>query len=185
MIYPNNFRYGLVIRVEGQLYTITGFTHVKPGKGGAYVRTKLKRLSDGNVIERTFRSEEKIEDIRLENRNMQYLYQDGDLLYFMDNESYEQMPLSADNLGDAINFLVEGSTITVQFLENKPISVELPPAVILEIERTDPGVRGDTATGATKPATLKTGFVLNVPLFINEGDSIKVDTRSGEYLERA
>jgi len=185
MIYPNNFRFGLVVKVEGQLYSIVGFQHVKPGKGGAYVRTKLKRLSDGNVIERTFRSEEKIEDVRLENRKMQYLYQDGDLLYFMDNETYEQIPLSAENLGDAINFLVEESTINVQFLENKPISVELPPAVILQIEKTEPGVKGDTATGATKPATLKTGYVLNVPLFINEGDMIKVDTRSGEYLERA
>jgi elongation factor P len=185
MIYPNNFRFGLVVKVEGQLYSIVGFQHVKPGKGGAYVRTKLKRLSDGNVIERTFRSEEKIEDVRLENRKMQYLYQDGDLLYFMDSETYEQVPLSADNLGDAINFLVEESTINVQFLENKPISVELPPAVVLQVDKTEPGVRGDTATGATKPATLKTGYVLNVPLFINEGDMIKVDTRSGEYLERA
>ncbi|HGJ67414.1 TPA: elongation factor P [bacterium] len=185
MIYPNNFRFGLVVKVEGQLYSIVGFQHVKPGKGGAYVRTKLKRLSDGNVIERTFRSEEKIEDVRLENRKMQYLYQDGDLLYFMDSETYEQVPLSADNLGDAINFLVEESTINVQFLENKPISVELPPAVVLQVDKTEPGVKGDTATGATKPATLKTGYVLNVPLFINEGDMIKVDTRSGEYLERA
>jgi elongation factor P len=185
MIYPNNFRFGLVVKVEGQLYSIVGFQHVKPGKGGAYVRTKLKRLSDGNVIERTFRSEEKIEDVRLENRKMQYLYQDGDLLYFMDSETYEQVPLSADNLGDAINFLVEESIINVQFLENKPISVELPPAVIIQVDKTEPGVKGDTATGATKPATLKTGYVLNVPLFINEGDMIKVDTRSGEYLERA
>lgn len=185
MISPNSFRFGLVIRLEGQLYSVVGFQHIKPGKGGAYVRTKLKRLSDGNVIERTFRSEEKIEDVRLENRNMQYLYQDGDLLYFMDSETYEQMPLNVDNLGDAINFLAEGATIMMQFFEEKPIGVEMPPAVILEVAKTEPGLKGDTATGATKPATLTTGYVLQVPLFINEGDSIKVDTRSGEYLERA
>lgn len=185
MINANSFRFGLVVRVEGQLYSIVGFQHVKPGKGGAYVRTKLKRLSDGNVIERTFRSEEKIEDVRLENRKMQYLYQDGDLLYFMDSDNYEQIALNVSNLGDAINYLVEGSTIMIQFLENNPLGVELPPAVVLEIAKTEPGVRGDTATGATKPATLSTGLVLQVPLFVNEGDMIKVDTRSGEYLERA
>jgi len=185
MIYPNNFRFGLVVRVEDQLFSIVGFQHVKPGKGGAYVRTKLKRLSDGNVIERTFRSEEKIDDVRLDSRDMQYLYQDGELLYFMDNDTYEQTPLSADYLGDAIKYIAEGSTIRMQFLESKPITVDMPPAVVLNVTQTDPGVRGDTATGATKPATMETGLVLQVPLFVEEGDAIKVDTRSGAYLERA
>jgi len=185
MIYPNNFRFGLVVRVEGQLFSIAGFQHVKPGKGGAYVRTKLKRLSDGNVIERTFRSEEKIEDVRLEGRDMQYLYKDGNLLYFMDKDTYEQTPLGADYLGDAVNYIAEGSIIKVQFLEHEPITVDLPPAVVLNVTQTDPGLKGDTATGGTKPATMETGLVLQVPLFVEEGDAIKVDTRSGEYLERA
>jgi len=175
----------MVILLEGQLYSIAGFSHVKPGKGGAYVRTKLKRLSDGNVIERTFRSEEKIEDIRLEIREMQYLYRDGDLLYFMDTETYEQMPLNVNHLGDTIWFLVENSNIQVQFYQGEPIGVEIPTAVELEVESAEPGVRGDTATGATKPVKLVTGYVLQAPLFIEAGDRIKVDTRSGEYLERA
>ena len=185
MISPNDFRFGTVIKVEGQLYTVAGFTHVKPGKGGAYVKTKLKRMSDGNLIERTFRSDEKIEDVRLENRDMQFLYRDGDLLYFMDNATYEQMALSADHLEDAVNFLVEGATIKVQFYQEEAIGVEIPPAVVLEVEVADPGIKGDTATGGTKPAKLKTGYVLQVPLFIEPGDTIKVDTRTGEYLERA
>jgi len=185
MITPNNFRFGMIILLEGQLYSIAGFTHVKPGKGGAYVRTKLKRLSDGNVMERTFRSEEKIEDIRLEVREMQYLYRDGDLLYFMDTETYEQMPLNVNHLGDTIWFLVENSNIQVQFYQGEPIGVEIPTAVELEVESAEPGVRGDTATGATKPVKLVTGYVLQAPLFIEAGDRIKVDTRSGEYLERA
>ncbi len=185
MITPNNFRFGLVISLEGQLYTVVGFTHVKPGKGGAYVRTKLKRMSDGNVIERTFRSEEKIEDVRLENRNMQYLYRDGDLLYFMDTETFEQIELNVEHLGDSVNFLAEGANIQVQFHKGEAIGVELPPAVILEVASAEPGVKGDTATGATKPAKLETGYVLQVPLFIEPGDKVKVDTRSGEYLERA
>jgi elongation factor P len=185
MISPNDFRFGTVIKVEGQLYTVAGFTHVKPGKGGAYVKTKLKRMSDGNLIERTFRSDEKIEDVRLENRDMQFLYRDGDLFYFMDNATYEQMALSANHLEDAVNFLVEGATIKVQFYQEEAIGVEIPPAVVLEVDVADPGIKGDTATGGTKPAKLKTGYVLQVPLFIEPGDIIKVDTRTGEYLERA
>ena len=185
MISANDFRFGTVIKVEGQLYTVVGFSHVKPGKGGAYVRSKLKRISDGNVIDRTFRSDEKVEDVRLEHKDMQYLYRDGDLLYFMDNETYEQTPLNVDLLGDAVNFLAEGSTITIQFYKDDVVGVEIPPAVELEVEVAAPGIRGDTATGATKPAKLKTGYVIQVPLFIEPGDIIKVDTRTGEYLERA
>ncbi|MGB9597792.1 MAG: elongation factor P [Candidatus Poribacteria bacterium] len=184
MISPNNFRFGTVIKLDGQLYSVTGFTHVKPGKGGAYVRTKLRRFSDGNIIERTFRSEEKLEDVRVETKDMQYLYRDGDLLYFMDNESYEQIPINVDNIGDSINFLAEGANIKMQFHDNNPIGIELPPAVMLEVESTDPGVKGDTATGGSKPAKLITGYVLQVPLFIETGDMVKVDTRTGEYLER-
>ena len=185
MVSANNFRQGMVILLDGQLYSVVGFTRVKPGKGGAYVRTKIKRLSDGNVLERTFRSEEKVEDVRLDHKSMQFLYKDGNLLYFMDNETYEQQPLSAEQLGDVVNFLAEGSSINVEFHEGKPVGIELPPAVELEVVKTDPGVKGDTATGGSKPARLSTGYVVQVPLFIQEGEVIRVDTRTGEYLERA
>jgi elongation factor P len=185
MISANNFRYGLVISLDDQLYSVVEHSRVKPGKGGAYVRTKLKRLSDGSIIDRTFRSEEKVEDVRLELKNMQFLYKDGGLLYFMDNESYEQQPMAVEQLGDSINFLVEGAFIKIQFHKSKPVGFELPPAVEMQVESTDPGVKGDTATGGSKPAKLTTGYVVQVPLFIQEGDIIRVDTRTGEYLERA
>ena len=185
MISANNFRQGLVLLLDGQLYSVVDYSRVKPGKGGAYVRTKLKRMSDGNIIERTFRSEERLEDVRLEYRNMQFLYRDGDLFYLMDNETYEQQPLTAQQLGETTKFLAVGASIKVGFHKNDPIGVELPPSVELEIVKTDPGVRGDTATGGSKPATLTTGYVLQVPLFIQEGEVIRVDTRTGEYLERA
>ena len=185
MISPNNFRQGLVILLDGQLYSVVDFTRVKPGKGGAYVRTKIKRLSDGSIVERSFRSEEKIEDVRIEQKDMQFLYKDGDLFYLMDNETYEQQPLASQHLGDAVNFLAEGASIKVDFYEGKAIGVELPTAVELQIESTDPGVRGDTATGGSKPAKLVTGYVVQVPLFIQPGEVIRVDTRTGEYLERA
>ena len=185
MITANDFRQGHVILLEDQLYSVVSFSRVKPGKGGAYVRTKIKRLSDGNVLERTFRSEEKIEDVRIEGKNMQFLYKDGNLFYFMDNETYEQQPLTAETLGDAVNFLTEGANIKIEFYEREPVGIQLPPAVELEVAKTDPGVRGDTATGGSKPATLTTGYTVQVPLFIETGDIIRVDTRNGEYLERA
>ena len=185
MIAANNFRHGLVILVEGQLYSVVDFSRVKPGKGGAYVKTKIKRMSDGNVIDRTFRAEEKVEDIRLDHMNMQFLYKDGDLFYFMDNETYEQQPLTAQQLGDAVKFLAEGSSIKMEFYEGKPVDVILPPAVSLEVAETDPGLKGDTATGGSKPATLVTGYVVQVPLFIEPGEVIRVDTRTGDYMERA
>jgi elongation factor P len=185
MISPNNFRQGLVISLDGQLYSVVDFSRVKPGKGGAYVRTKLRRLPDGNIVDRTFRSEEKIEDVRLDQKSMQFLYRDGELLYFMDNDTDEQQPLTVQQLGDAIRFLAEGASIKVDFHEGEPIGVELPTAVELEVASTDPGVRGDTATGGSKPAELTTGYVVQVPLFIRTGDLIRIDTRTGEYLERA
>ena len=185
MISANNFRSGLVISLDGQLYSVVEHSRVKPGKGGAYVKTKLKRLSDGSIMDRTFRSEEKVEDVRLKQKNMQFLYEDGNLLYFMDNETYEQQPITAEQLGDAINFLVEGAIIKVEFHKAEPVSIGLPPAVEIQVESTDPGIKGDTATGGSKPARLTTGYVVQVPLFIQEGDVIRVDTRTGEYLERA
>ena len=185
MVAASNFRSGLVILIEGQLYTVTELSRVKPGKGGAYIRAKLKRMSDGNVIDRTFRSEERVEDVRLEHRSMQFLYKDGELLYFMDNETYEQQPLTAEQLGDTVKFITEGASIKVSFHKTDPVGVELPPAVPLEIAKTDPGLKGDTATGGSKPATLVTGYTVQVPLFVQTGDVIRVDTRTGEYLERA
>jgi elongation factor P len=185
MISANNFRQGLVLLLDGQLYSVVDYSRVKPGKGGAYVRTKLKRLSDGNILDRTFRSEEKLEDVRLDHKSMQFLYKDGELLYFMDNENYEQQPLTAQQLGDVTNFLAEGASIKVEFHKGKPVGIELPPSVELEVTETDPGVRGDTATGGSKPARLSTGYVVQVPLFIEEGEVIRIDTRTGEYLERA
>ena len=185
MISANNFRQGLVISLDGQLCSVVEFSRVKPGKGGAYVRTKLKRLSDGNIIDRTFRSEEKVEDVRLNQRNMQFLYRDGELLHFMDTETYDQQPINLQQLEDSIRFLAEGATIKMQFHEGEPVGVELPTSVELEVANTDPGLKGDTATGGSKPATLTTGYVVQVPLFIVTGDVIRIDTRTGEYLERA
>ncbi len=185
MISANNFRHGLVISLDGQLYSVVGFSRVKPGKGGAYVKTKIKRLSDGSILDRTFRAEEKVEDVRLEQKSMQFLYRDGELLYLMDNETYDQRPFNAQQLGDAVKFLAEGANIKVEFHKGEPIGAELPPSVELEVTKTDPGIRGDTATGGSKPATLTTGYVVQVPLFVQMGDVIRVDTRTGEYLERA
>lgn len=185
MISANSFRQGLVILLDGQLYSVVNFSRVKPGKGGAYVKTKIRRLSDGNILDRTFRSEERVEDVRLDQKSMQFLYRDGELLYFMDNETYEQQPLTVQQLGDAVKFLAESATIKVEFHEDKPVGVQLPTSVELEVVKTDPGVRGDTATGGSKPAELTTGHVVQVPLFIQTGDVLRIDTRTGEYLERA
>jgi elongation factor P len=180
-----DFRKGLKIELEGEPYVITDFLHVKPGKGGAFVRTKLKSLITGNVIDRTFRSGEKVQTPALDERNMQYLYQEGKVYHFMDNDTYEQLTLTEDQLGEDSNFLPENVQVKIIFHNGQPIGVELPFFVELTIVKTEPGVRGDTARGGTKPATVETGAVIQVPLFLNEGDVIKVDTRTGEYIERA
>jgi len=179
------FRKGLKIELEGEPYIIADFLHVKPGKGGAFVRTKLKSLVTGNVIDRTFRSGEKVQTPALDERNMQYLYREGNVYHFMDNDTYEQLTLTADQLGEESNFLKENIQVRIVFHNGKPIGVELPFFVELTIVKSEPGVRGDTARGGTKPATVETGAVIQVPLFLNEGDVIKVDTRTGEYIERA
>jgi elongation factor P len=179
------FRKGLKIELEGEPYVITDFLHVKPGKGGAFVRTKLKSLVTGNVIDRTFRSGEKVQSPALDERNMQYLYREGNVYHFMDNDTFEQLTLTADQLGEDSNFLPENVQVRIVFHNGKPIGVELPFFVELTIVKTEPGVRGDTARGGTKPATVETGAVIQVPLFLNEGDRIKVDTRTREYIERA
>ncbi len=185
MISTADFRNGLVVLIDGDLMEIVDFQHVKPGKGGAFVRTKFKNVMSGRVLEKTFRSGEKLEDVRLEERTWQYLYNDGDLYHFMDPDSFEQIAVSADTVGDNKFWLKENNNVNLLFHDGKVLKLSLPITVTLEITQCDPGVQGDRATGGTKPATLETGATVQVPLFVNEGESIKVDTRTGEYIERA
>jgi elongation factor P len=173
------------MRLDGDIYTIVEFQHVKPGKGGGFVRTKLKNMDSGGVVERTFRSGDKVEEVRIEKREMQYLYAEApDQYYFMDSETYEQTAISKALMGDATSFLLENETAFVLVTDDKPIGVELPNFVELTVTATEPGVKGDTATNAVKPATLETGAVVSVPLFVNQGDRLKIDTRTGQYVER-
>jgi elongation factor P len=180
----SQFRNGLKIELDGEPFVITYFQHVKPGKGGAFVRTKVKNLLSGRVLDKTFRSSEKVQEADVEDKQMQYLYRDGENLVFMDNDSYEQIPMSAETVGDAVTLLKENIDVGVLFWRGKPVNVELPAFIEVEVTQTDPGLKGDTASGATKPATLETGAVVQVPLFIKEGERVRVDTRSGEYVER-
>src|SRR2546430_8793657 len=177
------FRKGLRIVFDGNPYTIVDFQHVKPGKGGAFVRTKLKHMMLGKVIDNTFRSGEKVELVDAEDKHMQFLYKD-DRYHFMDLENYEQVSLSPDEVGEARDWLKENTEVDVLYIGSRPVTVELPNFVELAIVKTDPGLRGDTAQGGTKHATLETGAVIVVPLFLTEGDTVKVDTRTGEYLGR-
>ncbi len=179
------FRRGLRIEIDGKPFIIVEFQHVKPGKGGAFVRTKLKNLQTGQVLEQTFRSGAKVGKPDLEEKFMQYLYQDGDQYVFMDNTTYDQVFIGAEYLGEALNFMYPNIELSVLYFNGQPIGVELPNTVELTVSETEPGVKGDTATGASKPATLETGYVVQVPLFINQGDRLRIDTRTGEYLERA
>jgi elongation factor P len=183
VVSTTEFKKGLRIMFDGQPYAIVDFQHVKPGKGGAFVRTKLKHMRLGKVIDNTFRAGEKVDLVDFDDKTMQFLYKD-DRYHFMDTESYEQVSLSADEVGDARDYLKENIEVQVLYIDGSPVTVELPNFVEIAIARTDPGVRGDTAQGGTKPATLETGAVINVPLFLNEGDVVKVDTRTGDYLGR-
>ena len=184
MISTSDFRNGLVINFEGDLYSISDFQHVKPGKGGAFVRTKLKNLKTGRVIDNTFRSGEKVEDVRIDRKQLQYLYDNGEQMAFMDIRTYDQIEVSKDIVGDAAKYMTENIEVDVLFNGDEALGVELPIFVELVITETDPGVRGDTAQGGSKPAKLESGAVVNVPLFVEQGEKIKVDTRSGEYVER-
>ncbi|MDQ1240136.1 MAG: elongation factor [Thermodesulfobacteriota bacterium] len=179
-----DFRKGLKIEINGEPFIIADFLHVKPGKGGAFVRTTLKSLITGSVLDRTFRSGEKVDKPDLEEKQMQYLYESEGQYHFMDSETYEQLFLLQEQLGDAVDYLQENVTVSVLFHNGKPIGVDVPIFVELTVTATEPGVRGDTAAGATKPATLQTGMTVQVPLFVNEGDVLKIDTRTGKYLER-
>jgi len=178
------FKKGLKIEIDGSPLTIVDFQHVKPGKGGAFVRTKLKNLLTGRVVDQTFRSGERVKKPDLVEKEMQYLYRDGDRYCLMDNETYEQIMLSGEQVGDAVQFLTENMNLKVLIFNQQPVAVDLPNFVELTVAQAEPGLRGDTATGGTKPATLESGAVIQVPLFINEGDRVKVDTRTGNYIER-
>jgi len=178
------FRNGLKIEIDGEPYVIVEFQHVKPGKGGAFVRTKFKSLKTGNVTDKTFRAGEKVDVPELEEKNMQYLYAADKDRVFMDTSSYEQVSMSEKQLGDNINYLKENMEIKVLYHRGQPINIEIPMFVELAIAKTDPGVRGDTASGGSKPATLETGAVVKIPFYLNEGDIIKVDTRTGTFIER-
>jgi len=185
MISTNDFKNGMTIEVDNGLWTVVEFLHVKPGKGSAFVRTKLKNVETGNVIEKTFRAGEKVPRAILDKREMQYLYKSDEDYVFMDNESYDQISLSEAQIGDGIKYLKEDMNINVLMHNNKIIGIDLPNFVELEVVDTPPGERGNTAQGGTKPATLETGAVVNVPFFINNGDRIRVDTRTNSYLDRA
>ena len=184
MASTSEFRNGMVIQIEGELFTIVEFQHVKPGKGGAFVRTRLKNVKTGRVIDRTYRSGEKVDDVRLEKKTVQFLYVGDNEFVFMDMASYEQISTSDKVVGETARFLKEGMEVEILFHGKEPIGVELPIFVELKITKADPGVKGDTASGGSKPVTLETGAVIQVPLFLEEGEVVKVDTRSGEYVER-
>ena len=185
MISAGDFRNGITIELEGNIYQIIEFQHVKPGKGAAFVRTKLKNIKSGGVVEKTFRPTEKFENAHIERKDMQYLYQDGDLYYFMDPETYDMVPIGKDTLPENFKFVKENETCRILSYKGSVFGVEPPTTVTLQVTKTDPGFAGNTATNATKPATLETGAEVKVPLFIDEGEMIVVDTRTGEYLSRA
>jgi elongation factor P len=186
VISTNQFKNGTHIEIDGQVWKIVEFQHVKPGKGGAFVRSKLKRVADGNVVDKTFRAGEKFRPVRTENRKMQFLYDSGDMVVFMDNTDYEQVEITKASAGEEMRWVRPNDSVDVLFVDESPAGVQVDSAVELGVTQTDPGVKGDTASGGgTKPATLETGVVVQVPLFVEEGDKVRVDTRSGEYVSRA
>ncbi len=184
MVSTSEFRNGMVLRIDGDLFDMVEFEPFKPGKGAAVVRTRLKNVKTGAVIDRTFRSGDKVDDVRLERRKMPYLYKSDEIYFFMDNETYDQFELTAEIVGDAVKYLKENEVVDVLVAENNAIGVELPIFVKLAVTQADPGVRGDTVSGATKPAVLETGASVQVPLFVEPGDVLKIDTRTDAYVER-
>ena len=181
----NDLKNGMSLDLPDGLFTVVEFQHVKPGKGGAFVRTKIKNVRTGAVLERTYRADEKLEQAIIDKREMQYLYRDGADYVFMDNQSYDQMHVEPTSLGDATRYIKEGDSAVLQMYRGEIVGVDLPAAVELEVTATEPGMQGDRVSGARKPATLETGLVIQVPLFVNQGDRVKVDTRTGEYLTRS
>jgi len=185
-ISTNQFKNGAHIEIDGKIWKIIEFQHVKPGKGGAFVRTKLRRIEDGSVIDKTFRAGEKFRPVRTESKKMQYLYDSGEAAVFMDSQSYEQIEIPMESLGDSMQWVLPNAEVDVLFVDERPSDVQVPSAIEMKVTQTDPGLKGDTASGGgNKPATLESGVVVQVPLFIEEGDSVRVDTRSGEYISRA
>ena len=184
MVTAGDFKKGLTVEWDGGIWTIVDFQHVKPGKGAAFVRTKIKNIITGAVVERSFNPTDKMPKAIIETKEMQYLYNDGDLYYFMDNETFEQLALPKEQVEDSIPFMKENTEATIRFYKGAPFSVEAPTFVDLEVIHTEPGFKGDTASNTTKPATVETGFTLQVPLFIEIGDKLHIDTRTGEYLNR-
>ncbi len=184
MISTNDLKRGTVLKIDGTLFSVVEFQHVKPGKGGAFVRTKLRNVRKGKVIDKTFRAGEKVEDVRLESRSMQYLYEEGDSVVFMDTETYEQESIPKEAIGDAITFIKPEDVIDIALYEGEPVSVVPPASVILKVVYAEPGAKGDTATNVLKPVKVETEAEVRVPLFINEGDYIKINTQTGEYIER-
>lgn len=184
MISAGDFRKGITVEMDNSVFTIVDFQHVKPGKGSPFVRTKLKNIITGGIIEKTFSPSEKLPRAHIERKEMQYLYNDGELYYFMDTENYEQIPLNYSQVEEAIVYVKENTNVIIKFYKGAAFSVEAPNFVELEVTETEPGFKGDTATGATKPATLETGAVVHVPLFVNIGDIVRIDTRTDEYMER-
>ena len=185
MISAGDFKNGTTFDMDGQVYQVIEFQHVKPGKGAAFVRTKFKNVITGAVVEKSFSPTDKFENAYIERKDYEYLYNDGELYYFMDTETYEQLPLNTDKLSDNFKFVKENDVVKIMSYKGNVFGVEPPLFVTLEVTETEPGVRGDTATNVTKPATLETGAVIKVPIFINTGDKIKIDTRTGKYMERA
>jgi elongation factor P len=186
MISTNQFKNGSHIEVDGTVWRIVDFQHVKPGKGGAFVRTKLRRVEDGNVVDKTFRAGEKFRPVRTETKRMQYLYDSGDAAVFMDTESYEQLEIPREGIADELQWVLPNDNVELLLVDERPAGVQVASAVDMTVTQTDPGLKGDTASGGgTKPATLESGVVVQVPLFVNEGDRVRVDTRSGEYVSRA
>ena len=185
MATTNDLKNGMTLKLDGQLWTVTEFQHVKPGKGGAFVRTKMKNVLSGKVVDKTFNAGTKVEVANVDKREMQYLYREGEDFVFMDNETYDQPHIPAATVGNAAKFLLPEQNAVIAFNEGIPLYIELPAAVVLEITQTDPGLQGDRSTGGSKPATLETGAEIHVPLFITTGEKVKVDTRSGDYLGRA
>ena len=186
MISTNQFKNGTHIEVDGEIYRIMGFQHVKPGKGGAFVRTKLRKANDGAVIDKTFRAGEKFRPVRTESRKMQYLYDSGDAAVFMDSRDYEQLEIPRDVAGEAMKWVQPNDEVDLLFVDERPTGVQVASAVEMAVAKTDPGLKGDTASGGgSKPATLESGVQVDVPLFVNEGDLVRVDTRTGEYVSRA
>ena len=186
MISTNQFKNGNHVEIDGTIFKIIEFQHVKPGKGGAFVRTKLRRIEDGSVIDKTFRAGEKFRPVRTESRKMQFLYDAGDAAVFMDNRDYDQIEIPTDVLGEAMRWVLPNSDVEVLFVDEKASDVQVPSAIEMKVTQTDPGLKGDTASGGgSKPATLESGVVVQVPLFIDEGETIRVDTRNGEYMSRA